>query len=43
LDRVVRLYQLWSWLPHFRAVAETEHLPTDSEALGPSATARFGN
>ena len=42
MDRVVRLYQLWSWLPHFRAVAETEHLPTASEALGlsPSALSR---
>ena len=42
MDRVVRLYQLWSWLPHFRAVAETEHLPTASEALGisPSSLSR---
>ena len=39
MDRVVRLYQLWSWLPHFRAIAETEHLPTASEALGLSASA----
>jgi DNA-binding transcriptional LysR family regulator len=39
MDRVVRLYQLWSWLPHFRAVAETEHLPSASEALGVSASA----
>ncbi|MBP6630742.1 MAG: LysR family transcriptional regulator [Kofleriaceae bacterium] len=23
---VRRLYQLWSWLPHFRAVAETQHV-----------------
>ncbi len=39
MDRVVRLYQLWSWLPHFRAVAETEHLPTASEAFGVSSSA----
>ena len=39
MDRVVRLYQLWSWLPHFRAVAETEHLPTASEAFGVSTSA----
>lgn len=35
----MRLYQLWSWLPHFRAVAETEHLPTASEAFGVSTSA----
>jgi len=42
MERVVRLYQLWTWLPHFRAVAETEHLPTASAALGlsPSALSR---
>ena len=42
MERVVRLYQLWTWLPHFRAVAETEHLPTASVALGlsPSALSR---
>ncbi len=42
VNRVVRLYQLWNWLPHFRAVAETEHLPTASEALrlSPSAISR---
>lgn len=39
MDRVVRLYQIWNWLPHFRAVAETEHLPTASEALGLSTSA----
>lgn len=26
MDRLVRLTQVWSWLPAFRAVAETEHL-----------------
>ncbi len=42
MERVVRLYQLWSWLPHFRAIAETEHLPSASTALGisPSALSR---
>ena len=33
MERVRRLQQLWSWLPAFRAVAETEHLPTASEQL----------
>lgn len=42
MDRVRRLVQLWSWLPAFRAVAETEHLPTASERLflTPSALSR---
>ena len=26
MDRLIRLSQLWSWLPAFRAVAETEHV-----------------
>ncbi len=26
MDRIIRLTQIWSWLPAFRAVAETEHL-----------------
>ena len=26
MDRLIRLSQVWSWLPAFRAVAETEHL-----------------
>ncbi len=26
MDRLHALYQHWSWLPHFRAIAETEHL-----------------
>lgn len=26
MDRLIRLNQIWSWLPAFRAVAETEHL-----------------
>ncbi len=37
-----RLRHLWSWLPAFRAVAETEHLPTAAAELGivPSALSR---
>lgn len=36
------LLPLWSWLPAFRAVAETEHLPTAAALLGvgPSALSR---
>ncbi|MCA9515924.1 MAG: LysR family transcriptional regulator [Myxococcales bacterium] len=36
------MLQLWSWLPAFRAVAETQHLPTASERLllTPSALSR---
>jgi DNA-binding transcriptional LysR family regulator len=26
MERIIRLNQIWSWLPAFRAVAETEHL-----------------
>jgi DNA-binding transcriptional LysR family regulator len=33
MDRVRRLRELWSWLPAFRAAAETEHLPSASAAL----------
>ncbi len=42
MDRALRLSQLWSWLPAFRAVAETEHLPTAARAMGltPSALSR---
>lgn len=34
--------RIWNWLPAFRAVAETEHLPTASEAIfvTPSALSR---
>ncbi len=38
MDRAVRLRSLWSWLPAFRVVAETEHLPTASETLHVSAS-----
>lgn len=42
MERVRRLYALWGWLPAFRVVAETEHLPTASEQLGitPQALSR---
>ncbi len=34
-----RIAELWSWLPAFRVVAETEHLKTASELLHVSASA----
>jgi DNA-binding transcriptional LysR family regulator len=39
---VQRLRTIWSWLPAFRAVAETEHLPTAAHELGivPSSLSR---
>ncbi|MEM1023562.1 MAG: LysR family transcriptional regulator [Myxococcota bacterium] len=42
MDRARRLGSLWPWLPAFRAVAETEHLPSASDALHvtPSALSR---
>ncbi len=42
MERARRLTQLWNWLPAFRAVAETEHLPRASESLhvSPSALSR---
>lgn len=39
VDRAHRLADLWSWLPAFRAVAETEHLPTAAAAMHVSASA----
>lgn len=39
MDRTRRLMNLWSWLPAFRVVAQTEHLPTASERLNVSASA----
>lgn len=33
MERARRLRALWNWLPVFRAVAETEHLPTAANAL----------
>lgn len=42
MDRINRLAAFWNWLPAFRAVAETEHLPTASNAIHitPSALSR---
>ena len=42
MEPLRRVHRLWNWLPAFRAVAETEHLPTASEMLGvsPSALSR---
>nr|MBA3458307.1 LysR family transcriptional regulator [Deltaproteobacteria bacterium] len=33
MDRLHSLYQHWSWLPHFRAIAETEHLGAAAKVL----------
>lgn len=42
LERARLVAQLWDWLPAFRAVAETEHLPTAALAMrvAPSALSR---
>lgn len=42
MEHLRRLVRVWNWLPAFRAVAETEHLPTASEMLHvtPSALSR---
>jgi len=42
MDRAVRLANLWNWLPAFRAVAETQHLPSAARSmrLSPSALSR---
>lgn len=42
MEPLRRVRQLWNWLPAFRAVAETEHLPTAAEKLhvSPSALSR---
>lgn len=42
MQHLNRLFRVWNWLPAFRAVAETEHLPTASKALNvtPSALSR---
>lgn len=39
MDRAIRLAELWNWLPAFRTVAETEHLPTAAQLLHVSASA----
>jgi DNA-binding transcriptional LysR family regulator len=38
MDRAQRLTGIWSWLPAFRVVAETEHLPTAARAMHVSAS-----
>lgn len=38
MQRVRRLAAFWSWLPAFRAVAESEHLPTASKRLNITAS-----
>ncbi|CAN5766308.1 LysR family transcriptional regulator [soil metagenome] len=42
MDRAVRLANLWNWLPAFRILAETEHLPTAARQLHltPSSVSR---
>jgi DNA-binding transcriptional LysR family regulator len=42
MKRAQRLANFWAWLPAFRAVAETQHLPTAAQALHltPSALSR---
>lgn len=39
MDRVQRLRRFWSWLPVFRAVAESEHLPSAAKELHLSVSA----
>ena len=39
MERLKRVAGVWSWLPAFRAVAETQHLPTASAELAVSASA----
>jgi DNA-binding transcriptional LysR family regulator len=33
MERLYVLYQHWSWLPHFRAIAETQHLGAAAKLL----------
>ena len=42
MERLIRVSQLWSWLPAFRAVGETQHLRRAAESLhiSPSALSR---
>ena len=39
MEHANRVAQLWNWLPAFRVVAETQHLPTASKELHLSASA----
>lgn len=34
MDRLIRIAELWRWLPVFRAVAETENLRAAAERIG---------
>lgn len=38
-DKFQRIHTIWNWLPAFRAVAETEHLPSASSMIHVSASA----
>jgi DNA-binding transcriptional LysR family regulator len=38
MERVRQLDEYWSWLPAFRAVAETEHLPSAAAAMHSNAS-----
>jgi DNA-binding transcriptional LysR family regulator len=42
MERLQRISEFWNWLPAFRAVAETGHLPTAAKLLGvgPSSLSR---
>lgn len=42
MERIRELHAIWNWLPAFRVVAETEHLPSAAKALRvtPSALSR---
>lgn len=39
MERARHIAQFWNWLPAFRAVAETEHLPRAAEGMGLTAAA----
>ena len=39
MDASNKAQQIWSWLPVFRVVAETQHLPTAAKRLHVSASA----
>jgi DNA-binding transcriptional LysR family regulator len=39
MERFREIANIWNWLPAFRAVAETEHLPTASEMMHVTAPA----
>lgn len=39
MHRIRQLQQIWNWLPAFRVVAETEHLPTAAREAGVTPSA----